>query len=440
MRSAVARERRLRAVRALFAIERGERVALAWAAGYFFCLLCSYYVLRPLRDEMGIQGGVRNLPWLFTGTLAAMLCAVPLFGALAARLPRRRLLPAVYGFFIANLAVFFALFASGSGAEWSARAFFIWVSVFNLFVVSVFWSFMVDVFSAQQGKRLFGLIAGGGSAGALAGPALTATAAPVLGTANLLAVSAAFLLLAIGCVGRLAAWADRQPPRTRNAAADARREAREPIGGGAWAGVACVARSGYLAGIAGYVVLYTVLSTFLYLQQARIVADAISDPAQRTALFASMDLAVNAASLAGQILLAQAMLRRFGVAAALALVPALTVAGFLALGTWPTLAVVVAFQIARRAGDFAITRPARELLFAVVGREAKYKAKNFIDTVVFRCGDALGGWLFAGLGSIGLGVSAIALGAVPVAAAWLALGVGMGRRHARMQRLREDAQ
>lgn len=433
------RARHAGALRALFAIERGERVALAWAAGYFFCLLCSYYVLRPLRDEMGIQGGVRNLPWLFTGTLAAMLFAVPLFGALAARAPRRRLLPAVYGFFIANLAVFFALFASGAGGQWGARAFFIWVSVFNLFVVSVFWSFMVDVFSAEQGKRLFGLIAGGGSAGALAGPALTAMAAPVLGTANLLAVSAAFLLLAMGCVGRLSAWADRQPPRTRNGASDSQQAARQPIGGGAWAGVACVARSAYLAGIAGYVVLYTVLSTFLYLQQARIVADAISDPAQRTALFASMDLAVNALSLAGQVLAAQAVLRRFGVAAALALAPALTVAGFVALGSWPVLAVVVVFQVARRAGDFAITRPARELLFAVVGREAKYKAKNFIDTVVFRSGDALGGWLFAGLKAIGLGVSAIALVAVPVAAAWLVLGVGMGRRQARMQVLPEDA-
>ena len=185
------------------AVRPGELRSLGWSFAYFFCLLAGYYVLRPLRDEMGIAGGVRNLQWLFTATFAAMLAAVPLFGAVVARLPRRRFIPLVYHFFVANIAIFWLLLALDVGKVHVARVFFVWISVFNLFAVSVFWSFMADLFSSEQGKRLFGFIAAGGSAGALAGPAITVWLAVPLGPVNLLILAAVLLEAAVLCARRL---------------------------------------------------------------------------------------------------------------------------------------------------------------------------------------------------------------------------------------------
>src|SRR5512147_2395097 len=193
-----------RAKRFLLRTARPEEIrALAWSFAYFFCLLAAYYVLRPLRDEMGVAGGVRNLQWLFTATFAVMLAAVPLFGAVVARLPRRRFIPVVYHFFVANIAIFWLLLALDVGKVHVARVFFVWISVFNLFAVSVFWSFMADLFSSEQGKRLFGFIAAGGSAGALAGPALTVWLAGALGPVNLLIVAGLLLEVAVLCARRL---------------------------------------------------------------------------------------------------------------------------------------------------------------------------------------------------------------------------------------------
>ncbi len=403
-------------LRRLVDFKPGEVAALLWSFSYFFCLLCSYYILRPLRDEMGIQGGVSNLQWVFSGTFIAMLLAVPLFGALAARLPRRRLLPLVYYFFIFNLLVFFLLLKSDIATAAVARAFFIWVSVFNLFVVSVFWSYMADLYNNEQARRLFGFIAAGGSAG----PLVTASLARSLGVVNLLLVSAALLLLAIICIRALARWAVGEQP-ARAAHQD------RPIGGGILGGVWLVLRSPYLLGICVYILLYTMLSTFLYFEQARIVADSFSDSASRTRLFALMDLGVNALTILGQVLVTARIIAHFGVSVTLALIPAAVALGFLALAAFPTLAVLVTFQIVRRAGNFAVARPTREILYTVVSREQKYKSKNFIDTVVYRGGDAISGWLYTGLAAAGMGLSAIALVAVPVALAWLYTGVALGR-------------
>ncbi|MBI2295553.1 MAG: MFS transporter [Betaproteobacteria bacterium] len=401
-----------------------EWPALAWSFVYFFCLLCGYYVLRPVRDEMGIAGGIANLPWMFTGTFVAMLAAVPLFGWVTARYPRRVMLPAVYGFFIVNLLLFFLLMKNAAAPAGVAQAFFIWVSVFNLFVVSVFWSFMVDLFTNEQGKRLFGMIAAGGSAGALTGPALTAALAVPLGVPNLLLVSALFLGVAVICIQRLLAW-DTQPEARLNVE---RTSSDAAIGGSIWAGIRSVLGSGYLLGVCLYIVLFSLLFTFLYFEQARIVAASIASGAERTRLFAFIDLAVNLLALLLQVALTGRLLAWLGVAGTLALLPALSVLGFAVLGAFPLLAVIVAFQIVRRAGEYAIAKPARELLFAVLDRERKYKAKNFIDTVVFRGGDAASGWLLAGLKVLGLGVVALAAAAVPVALAWAALSWLLGRR------------
>src|SRR5256714_793724 len=412
-------------------IDRGEVAASLWSFACFFFVLCGYYVLRPLRDEMGVQSGVENLPWLFSATLAAMLAAAPLFGWAAARLPRRRLVPWTYLFFIANVLVFYALFAVGVAPPAVARAFFVWVSVFNLFVVSLFWSLMADLFRPEQAARLFGFLSAGGSCGALAGPTLTALLAAPFGTANLLLVSCGFLGLALVCVTALIHRAG------MGAASGTTRTPAEPgdsIGGTTWSGITAMTRSPYLLGIVAYVLLYTVLFGFAYLELARMVSATYNDSAQRTALFAQMDLAVNVITLLGQLLVVAKLVEKLGVGAALALLPALGLAGFVAIGLAPMLAVLIAFQILRRAADYAVARPAREMLFTVLTPEAKYKSKNFIDTVVFRSGDAASGWVYAALKGLGLGLAGLAAAAIPGAIVWLVLGLWLGRQHARKSR------
>lgn len=399
-------------------VKPGERLAVLWSFAYFFFLLASYTMLRPVRDEMGILGGVENLQWVFTGTFIAMVCAVPVFGWASARFPRHKLLPFVYLFFILNLILFYALFKSDVATVYVARAFFIWVSVFNLFVVSVFWSFMADLFANEQARRLFGFIAAGGSAGAFAGPALTAVLAAPLGAINLLLLSAVLLSATLLCIQRLSRW-------TANIA--------RPIGGGVWEGVTTVLRSPYLLGICAYIVLYTTLSTFLYFEQAYIVKDAIADSDERTRLFAIIDSGVSILALGIQMFLTGRIISRFGVAATLALAPAIAAAGFFALGLIPALATLIAFQILHRAANHAIAKPAREILFTVVSQLEKYKSKNFIDTVVYRGGDAVSGWLFAGLTAIGLSLSAISFVAVPVALLWLFTGTALGRKQEQLK-------
>ncbi|MGH6628838.1 MAG: NTP/NDP exchange transporter, partial [Burkholderiales bacterium] len=367
-------------------VEASEVTAMLWSFGYFFSLLCAYYILRPVRDEMGIQGGVENLQWLFTGTFVAMLVSVPVFGWVSSRLPRRQMLPIVYLFFVVNLLVFFLLMQGGVALQFTAQAFFVWISVFNLFVVSVFWSFMADFFSNEQARRLFGFIAAGGSTGAIVGPSLTVTLAPMVGPALLLPVSASFLLGAMFCIQRLSA---RTPSHQSGKAPVAPVGADKPLGGGIFGGITLLLRSDYLLGITLYVVLYTMISTFLYFQQAYIVSASISDSGSRTALFASIDLAVNALTLFGQVFVVGRLIARFGLTVALVVLPVIAAVGFVVLGIYPVLAVIVALQIIRRAGEYAITCPAREVLFTVVTREEKYKAKNVIDTLIFRGGDAV---------------------------------------------------
>jgi len=408
----------------LVQIRRGEATAMLWSFAYFFCLLCGYYILRPVRDEMGIQGGVENLQWLFTGTFVTMLAAVPLFGWVSSRFPRRKLLPVVYLFFVANLLIFYVLLQFRIAPTFTALAFFIWVSVFNLFVVSVFWSFMADLYRNEQARRLFGFISAGGSLGALAGPTVTTVLAPATGPAILLPLSACLLLMAVLCIYRLAGRVARNP---RDLAEIGRRAAERPIGGNIFAGVTLTLKSPYLLGIGVYVVLGTVLSTFLYFHQAYIVSMAIADSGGRTALFAQIDLAVNVLTLVCQLFVVNRLIARFGIGTTLMVLPALAVVGFLLIGLAPTLTVLVAFQVLRRAGEYAIARPAREVLFTILNREEKYKSKNFIDTVVFRAGDAVSGWLFEGLRILGLGFSGIAFVGMPIALLWAGTGWMLGR-------------
>ena len=413
-------------------VEPREVRALLWSWSYFFVLLCSYYIVRPMRDEMGVRGGVENLHWLFTGTFFVMLAVVPLFGWLTSRYRRSRFLPAIYYFFIGTVLLFYALFQSELDGVIVARAFFVWTSVFNLFVVSVFWSFMADIYSNSQARRLFGFIAAGGTAGALAGPALTTSLAVTLGPAKLLLISAGLLLWAVVCIRRLAQWQARQPDPAQGVRAGP--DPDQAMGGGVFAGIRLVFRSPYLLGIALLMVLYTTLSTFLYFQQAQIVRDSFASGAERTAVFASIDLAVNGLTILLQVLVTARLVKTLGLAWTLALVPLLLCAGFVALALAPGLMVLVAVQVVRRAGNYAITRPAREMLYVVLGREQKYKAKNFNDTVIYRAGDAVSAWLYTGLRGLGLGLSGLAWVAVPLAAVWAWVAWRLGRHQVRLAR------
>ena len=398
-----------------------ELAASLWAFVYFFALLAGYYVLRPIRDEMAIQNGQRALSGLFTLVFVTMLMIAPVFGALTARFPRKRLLPWLYAFFVANLVLFWWAFNAGNTqSSVVASAFFVWVSVFNLFAVSLFWSFMADIFDSAQAKRLYGFIAAGGTAGALAGPSLTALFVVLVGVKGMVLVSAAFLVVAIVAILRLRAWAEASgvaPPAAQEIA----------LGGSVLAGITDVLRSPYLLGICLFLFCYSLLSTFLYFTQTEIVPAAIHDSAERTRLLALVDLAVNVLTLAIQLFAFGAIMQRLGTTFALAVMPVIAAIGFAVLASDPVLPVLVAFGVVRRAGEYAVSKPARETLFNVLPPAQKYKAKNVIDTVVHRGGDMTSSWIFNGFRAIGVSLTTMAWIAVPVAALWCAGAIALGR-------------
>lgn len=400
-----------------------EWPAVLWSFLYFFCLLSGYYVLRPVRDEMGILGGIKNLPWMFTGTFLGMLATMPLFGAAAARFPRHVLVPAIYGVVISNLLFFFFAMHLGWAPALVAKAFFVWLSVINYFMVSVFWSFMSDLYESEQAKRLFPVIAAGGSVGAFVGPLITAALVKRIGIPSLFLVSAVLFSCAIACVRWLTTWA----------AAHSRgeRQRGEAVGGGIFSGVTLALANPYLLAIAGYILLLQVLGTFFYLEQTQIVSKTMSSSTERTQFFAQLDLAVNGLTLLLQVFITGRLVLSLGLATCLVLLPVFGGLGLLTVGLWPTLMVVAAASVVRRATEFAISKPAREVLFTVVTREERYKAKNVIDTLVSRGGDALSGWAHSGLVGLGATTSLLAFASVPAAIAMIGVGLYLGRAHDR---------
>ncbi|HEY8613775.1 MAG TPA: MFS transporter [Roseomonas sp.] len=418
-----------RGLRRVIDVRPAEARALAWSWLYVFALFLAYYVLRPIRDELGVAGGVRNLPWLFTGTLLAMLAVNPLFAYAVRRWPRERFIAIAYRFFMLNLLVFMVLLAMAGPAQhvWIGRAFFIWVSVFNLFVVSVFWSFVVDVFDGEQGKRLFGFLAAGATLGGIAGSALTSGFVERLGQNWLLLASIILLEVAVFASRRLSRISDAfQRPVDGG-------DPHKAVGGGIFAGMTHTFRSPYLLGIGFFILFYSVTSTFLYFQQATIAEANFPNRAARTAFFADIDFWVNVLTLVFQLFLTGRLMGWLGVALTLCALPLFSVAGFAALAASPTVGVFVAVQVIRRVSNFALARPTREVLFTSVPREDRYKAKNFIDTVVYRGGDQIGAWSYAGLAALGLGMTGIAIVAVPLSAIWLALSFWLGRRQERAE-------
>lgn len=431
-----------RALRKAVDVRDEEVGAVAWSFVYLFFVLASHSVIRPIRDAMGITGGVENLAWLITGTLVGVLILHPLFAFLVKRYPRRVFVSWTYRFFILNLLGFYALFqfADADQSVWVARFFFIWTGVFNLFVVSVFWSFMTDTYRSSQGKRLFGFVAVGGTLGAILGSTMTGGLVAVFGTVNMLLISAFLLELATRASnhlsnheGRLAVEAESEAHSEMATTAAVPPVDREPdvIGGGVFEGVRNVLRSPYLLGIAAFMCLFTVVSTFLWLHLMHIVDLTYpGDPDGQTRLFAFMEVAVQSITLATQLFLTGRILRWVGIGLALSFLPAVSVVGFGILGASPVLIVVVLFQVFRRAANFAIQRPAREVLYTVLPRTDKWKSKNFNDTFIYRLGDQVGAWAHHGmLAWLGLGLSAVAFTMVPLSAAWLALALWLGRKY-----------
>jgi len=412
---------------------RPNELAATWTSfAFFFFVLSSYFILRPIRDLVAVTTGVTRLPWLFAGTLVVMLLANPLFSSLVVRFPVRRFVPLTYQFFAANLLVFyFIMRATASGNTLGAPAigivFYIWTSVFNLFITSVFWCLMADVFRSEQAKRLFGFIGVGGTLGSITGSGVTALLAQRLGTVNLFLVSVALLEIAALIVVRFPA-----SPRPPTESPADRPEAAPPIGGKVWAGITSLMRSPYLGAIAGFQILYTIGSTFLYFEQADIVGHWYTSTAARTAILARIEFGVQTLTVLTQIFLTGRIIRWFGLAVTLALLPAMSAIGFTALGIAPVLATVVAFTVFRRGTNFGLTNPAMEVLFTVVSREDKYKAKSFIETFVYRAGDQIGAWTYRGFAGLGLGVSGSAYAAVPFALVWFVLGLWLGRRQAQL--------
>jgi len=425
----------VRLLRRVVDVRAGELRALLASFTLFFFLLSSYFVLRPMRDEVAASSGVNGLTWLFAATLAGTLVFNPMFSALVVRFPVRKFIPISYQFFVANMLIFYAVLRYMSAAEgssvdvWAGRAFFIWTTVFALFNTSIFWCLMADTFRSDEAKRLFGFIGVGGTLGSIAGSAATAALAQRVGTMNLLIVSAVLLEIGVLVVMRFPRRAVIAPDERVRSKRD---QDRELIGGSVWAGFTHVVRSPYLLGICGFMVLFTVGSTFLYFAQSDLVGREFADKASRTAVLAKLELSVQTLTVITQIFFTGRIIRWLGLGLALALLPIISILGFGGLALVPAFGTIAVFTVLRRGGNFAITNPAMEVLFTVVRREDKYKAKNVIETFVYRGGDQIGAWAYKGLTGLGLGLVGISSVAVPLSMIWLGLGLWLGRRQAQL--------
>lgn len=400
-------------------VRPGETRAMFLSAAYFFFALSSYYILRPIRDALG-AGELENVPYMFTVVLITMLLLNPVYSAIVARYRRQQFIPYTYRFFSLNLILFYLgmTWLPESAMPWIGRVFFVWVSVFNMFVVSIFWAFMADVFPSEQGKRLFGFIGVGGTIGGMTGSMLTSQLVELVGVTGMLLVSAAMIELATQIVKALGRDAARHSAAHRP---------DEPVGGSAWEGIQHALSNRFLLGIVAFMLLFTIGSTLLYFQRLAIVAEAFTDRDTRVQFFARVDFIVSLLTLITQAWFTARLIKWLGVAWTLAILPAISIVGFLVLGVMPTLLVLVAFESVRRAGNFAVSRPTRELLYTVVSRDDRFKAKNFIDTFIYRAGDQLGNWSWWLMATkMGLGITAVSFLAAPLMGLWLAVALWLG--------------
>ena len=413
----------------LLGIERHEYVAVAWSFAYFFCILSSYYIIRPVRETMAVGSGPQTIPYLFVGTFVAMMFATSIFGWVASRFPRRVFLPWVYLFFTANIAIFWVLFTQavdgGNSTVWLGRAYFVWVGVFNLFIVSVFWSFMADIYTREQGRRLFGLISAGGSIGALLGGIGTSAIVITIGTHNLLPIAGVLLFLSVVCITQLRKWviSEHKDAIDQTAASD------KPLGGKTFAGITHMLSSKYFASIGIASLIASTLGAALYMFTAELVAVDIPDQDEQTRFFSNLNVAANSLTIIFQAFVVRHVVGRYGIGRALVLLPAVSVIGFIVLALDPVLAVVAILTIVRRAVGFGFSKPSTDMLYSVVTPEEKYKTKNFIDTAIYRGGDVIGTWFIKLMSA--LGIAGISLVMVPIAIYWAFVSLWLGRDYKR---------
>lgn len=375
-------------------MQREERATLALSFLYFFLLLAAYYLIRPVRDALAAGVGAEQIKYLSTAVFITMLVITPLFGALMTRYPRRTVLPSIYAFFIVNLIAFAIVFATPVLGTWPARVFYVWITVFNMFVVSIFWSFMADVWREEQGRRLFGIIAAGGSCGGLIGPLLAAMFAERIGTSGLVILAACFLGGAAACLIALG-----------QRVTGGHSQRAQSLTGSSWQGFLLVLRSPFLLGIGALVFVGAVLAMFAYTEMARLVRETIASPDARTHFYARLDFIINMTALALQALVVGPLTKRYGLAAALVALACIAGVSFIAVGFSPLLLTLAAGNVARRAAEFGLGKPARDMLYTVATPEEKYLAKNMIDTVIYRGGDVVSGWLYASLMAFGVSLA-----------------------------------
>ena len=442
----------------LLNFKRGELPLALLSAAFFFCLLCGYFFLRPVRDAMGVSRGMDELRWLFIVTSIAALVFVLAFGGIVSRLNRRRFIPIAYFFVIACLLVFAGLLvvdgATGGGLIGSdaqtatsrlvGYTFYVWLSVINLFATSIFWAFMVDIFDVDQGKRLFPFIGIGGTLGGLAGGFGTRQIAGMTDSVFLPAglMLAGATLFAVAIVIMLAL--DRAAVRSSHSKLGTSVGLQEPvpveraaIGGHAMDGLVAVSKSPYLLGIGGYIVMMAISNTMIYFTQANLVLNESDNFSEFIANFALFDVLAQTATLLTQMFVTTHLIRKLGVGFTLAVLPLVTTAGFAVLALWPTLGVMAIFQALHRATRYAVSRPARETLFSVVPESEKYKAKPIIDVFLYRGGDVAGAGIDGLFRTLGLSLTWLAAAIVPIAGAWgvlsFALGQTQGRKAGQLQ-------
>ncbi len=406
-----------------------EFAAVIWSFLYFFFVMSSYFMLRSVREMLAVEGGVQNIPWLFTGTFFVMLLATPAFGWVASRYPRKSFIPWVYYFFAANMLLFFAAFTfaqnTGMSLLWIGRAFFVWISVFNLFVVSIFWSFMADIYDKEQGRRLFGLISAGGSAGAIVGPLLTQQLVVLVGFKNLLPISALLLLTSVYCVYQLRKWVRGTQSEVQSSV-----ETGTALGGTAWAGLRLVAQKPYFRAVVMVFLCANFLGGAMYMAVAQVVGETVANADARTQLFARLDFFTNVLALLLQSLAVRSVVRKIGVGWSLTVLPLMSIVGFILVAINPIFLILIAFNAIRRGITFGITKPTTDMLYSVVTPEEKYKAKNFIETTVYRGSDLVATWSIRALS--GIGISGVALLCLPIAALWTILVLWIGKEYKRL--------
>jgi ATP:ADP antiporter, AAA family len=415
------------AFKSLAGVEPHELTAVVLSMLYFFFLFGSYSVVKPVRDAMGTVYGIKHLNELFTGTFIGTLILAPLYAGMASRLKLSTFLPWVYGFIALTILGFYAMFSAGKVSDrWVAAGFYIWVSVFNMLIISVFWSFMADMFSRTQAKRLFGFIAAGGTIGGIAGPAIATLLAKVVGNGGLMLISAAGFIVTGLLVRLLAGERDKLIAASGNEGQ--RTNINHRLGGNPLDGFILLLKSPYLLLIAGFLFLMTFISTIVYTQLGDLITKAFTDHNARTQAYATIELVVNSLAVVIQLIGTGRIITRFGVTFGLMLNPIIMVFAFLAIAFSPVLMILGSLQIVRRVAEYAVAKPTREMLFTVVDQESKYKAKNVIDTVVYRGGDLVASFasvgVLNGFGDIGLAVLGVGVSLVWFPIAWV-----LGKRY-----------